>query len=170
MAPSARPTQRNALHPPVEKPESELKSEEDGSSRPVARLDVAYPMMRKVASSLVEDEVTRLRGRRSERQPHRTHSRDGHRGTATLAGPRIAIARPARATHRRGRQGPAGVTGRCCGGGAWRASCAPRGRSAWSRVIKPSRRSSRPWRNRLERDGLDSSAASLENGGDCLPS
>jgi hypothetical protein len=48
-----------------------------------------------VASSLVEDEVTRLCGQRYERQPHRTHTRYGHqRGTATLAGQKIAIARP----------------------------------------------------------------------------
>jgi putative transposase len=48
-----------------------------------------------IASSLLEDEVTRLCGRRSERQPHRTHTRYGHqRGTATLAGQKIAIARP----------------------------------------------------------------------------
>jgi hypothetical protein len=37
-----------------------------------------------VASSLLEDEVTRLCGPRSERQPHRTHTRYGHQpGTAT---------------------------------------------------------------------------------------
>ena len=30
------------------------------------------------ASSLLEDEVTRLCGRRHERQPHRTHTRYGH--------------------------------------------------------------------------------------------
>src|SRR5262249_52249703 len=48
-----------------------------------------------VASSLLEDEVARLCGRRHERQPHRTHTRYGHqRGTATLAGQKIAIARP----------------------------------------------------------------------------
>ena len=48
-----------------------------------------------VASSLLEDEVTRLCGARSERQPHWTHTRHGHqRGTATLAGQKIAIARP----------------------------------------------------------------------------
>ena len=48
-----------------------------------------------VASSLLEDEVTRLCGRRYERQPHRTHTRYGHqRGTATLAGQKIPIARP----------------------------------------------------------------------------
>ena len=48
-----------------------------------------------VASSLLEDEVTRLCGPRSERQPHRTHTRYGHqRGTATLAGQKIPIARP----------------------------------------------------------------------------
>ena len=47
------------------------------------------------ASSLLEDEVTRLCGRRYERQPHRTHTRYGRqRGTATLAGQKIAIARP----------------------------------------------------------------------------
>jgi len=40
-----------------------------------------------IASSLLEDEVARLCGRRSERQPHRTHTRYGHqRGTAILAG------------------------------------------------------------------------------------
>jgi hypothetical protein len=48
-----------------------------------------------VVSSLLKDEVTRLCGRRYERQPHRTHTRYGHqRGTATLAGQKIAIARP----------------------------------------------------------------------------
>ena len=48
-----------------------------------------------VASSLLEDEVTRLCGRRYERQPHRTHTRYGRqRATATLAGQKIAIARP----------------------------------------------------------------------------
>src|SRR5262249_48360718 len=48
-----------------------------------------------VASSLLEDEVTRLCGPRSERQPHRTHTRYGHeRGTATLAGQKIPIACP----------------------------------------------------------------------------
>jgi hypothetical protein len=48
-----------------------------------------------VASSLLEDEVTRLCGPRSERQPHRTHTRYGHqRGRATLAGQKIPIARP----------------------------------------------------------------------------
>ena len=48
-----------------------------------------------VVSSLLEDEVTRLCGPRYERQPHRTHTRYGHqRGTATLAGQKIAITRP----------------------------------------------------------------------------
>src|SRR5215475_6130319 len=48
-----------------------------------------------VASSLLEDEVTPLCGRRHERQPRRTHTRYGHQqGTATLAGQKIAIARP----------------------------------------------------------------------------
>ena len=38
--------------------------------------------------------MTRLCGRRYERQPRRTHTRYGHqRGTATLAGQKIAIAR-----------------------------------------------------------------------------
>jgi transposase-like protein len=47
-----------------------------------------------VASSLLEEEVTRLCGPRYERQPHRTHARYGHeRGTATLAGQRIVISR-----------------------------------------------------------------------------
>src|SRR4029077_15603829 len=48
-----------------------------------------------VVSSLLEDEVTRRGGPRSERQPQRTHTRYGHqRGTATLAGQKIPIARP----------------------------------------------------------------------------
>jgi putative transposase len=48
-----------------------------------------------VASSLLEDEVTRLCGRRYERRPDRTHTRYGHqRGTAALAGQKIAIERP----------------------------------------------------------------------------
>jgi putative transposase len=48
-----------------------------------------------VASSLPEHEVTRVCGRRHERRPHRTHTRYGHqRGTATMAGQKIAIARP----------------------------------------------------------------------------
>ena len=134
-----------------------MKSEEGGSSRPVARLDVGFPSTEEggtalrrayakrqashkpeparsadptvapgreiqlpldrdellglmqdslealalelgmlVASSLLEDEVTLLCGRRYERQPDRTHTRYGHqRGTATLAGQKIAIARPA---------------------------------------------------------------------------
>ena len=62
-----------------------------------------------VASSLLEDEVTRLCGARYERQPHRTHTRYGHqRGTATLAGQKIAIARPRVRRSRRRRRGPAG--------------------------------------------------------------
>ena len=56
---------------------------------------VALKLGMLVASSLLEDEVTRLCGRRPERQPHRTHTRYGHQqGTATLAGQKIAIARP----------------------------------------------------------------------------
>lgn len=48
-----------------------------------------------VAPGLLEDEVTRLCGRRYERQPDRVHTRYGHqRGTATLAGQKIAIERP----------------------------------------------------------------------------
>jgi transposase-like protein len=48
-----------------------------------------------VASSLLEDEVTRLCGPRYQRQPGRTHTRYGHqRGVATLAGQKIAIERP----------------------------------------------------------------------------
>src|SRR5262245_55869709 len=48
-----------------------------------------------VASSLLEDEVTRLCGPRYWRQPGRSHTRYGHqRGVATLAGQKIAIERP----------------------------------------------------------------------------
>ena len=48
-----------------------------------------------VASGLLEDEVTRLCGRRYERQPERVHTRYGHQqGVATLAGQKVAIARP----------------------------------------------------------------------------
>jgi putative transposase len=48
-----------------------------------------------VASSLLEDEVTRLCGRRYERQPERVHTRYGHQqGVATLAGQKVAIKRP----------------------------------------------------------------------------
>ena len=48
-----------------------------------------------VAAGLLEDEVTRLCGRRYERRPDRTHTRYGHQqGTATLAGQKIALERP----------------------------------------------------------------------------
>jgi putative transposase len=48
-----------------------------------------------VAAGLLEDEVTRLCGRRYERRPDRTCTRYGHqRGTATLAGQKIALERP----------------------------------------------------------------------------
>ena len=48
-----------------------------------------------VASSLLEDEVTRLCGPRYQRQPDRTHTRHGRqRGVATLAGQKVAIERP----------------------------------------------------------------------------
>ena len=48
-----------------------------------------------VASGLLEDEVTRLCGRRYERRPDRTHTRYGHqRGTATSAGQKLTITRP----------------------------------------------------------------------------
>jgi transposase-like protein len=48
-----------------------------------------------VAAGLLEDEVTRLRGHRYQRRPDRTCSRYGHqRGTATLAGQKIALPRP----------------------------------------------------------------------------
>jgi len=48
-----------------------------------------------VAAGLLEDEVTRLCGRRYERRPDRTCTRYGHqRGTATLAGQKIALGRP----------------------------------------------------------------------------
>jgi transposase-like protein len=56
-----------------------------------------------VASSLLEDEVTRLCGPRYQRQPDRSHTRYGHqRGVATLAGQKIAIERP-RVRHTDGR-------------------------------------------------------------------
>ena len=43
-----------------------------------------------VASGLLEDEVTRLCGRRYERQPERVHTRYGHQqGVATLAGQKV---------------------------------------------------------------------------------
>jgi hypothetical protein len=46
-----------------------------------------------VASSLLEDEVTRLCGRRYERQPHPTHTRYGHQpGTATESRNRASAA------------------------------------------------------------------------------
>jgi putative transposase len=48
-----------------------------------------------VASSLLEDEVNRLCGQRYQRQPERLHTRYGHQqGVATLAGQKVAIARP----------------------------------------------------------------------------
>ena len=48
-----------------------------------------------VASGLMEDEVTRLCGRRYERQPERVHTRYGHQqGIATLAGQKVSITRP----------------------------------------------------------------------------
>ena len=56
-----------------------------------------------VASSLVEDEVTRLCGLRYQRQADRTYTRYGHqRGVATLAGQKVAISRP-RVRHTDGR-------------------------------------------------------------------
>ena len=48
-----------------------------------------------VASAILEDEVTRLCGRRYERPPERRHTRYGHqRGVATLAGQKLPIERP----------------------------------------------------------------------------
>jgi putative transposase len=48
-----------------------------------------------VASAILEDEVTRLCGRRYERQPGRRHTRYGHqKGVATLAGQKLPIDRP----------------------------------------------------------------------------
>ena len=48
-----------------------------------------------VAFGLMEDEVTRLCGRRYQRQPERVHTRYGHQqGVATLAGQKVAITRP----------------------------------------------------------------------------
>ena len=48
-----------------------------------------------IATALLEDEVTRLCGRRYERQPDRTLTRYGRqRGVATLAGQKLPIERP----------------------------------------------------------------------------
>ncbi len=48
-----------------------------------------------VALGMMEDEVTRLCGRRYERQPERVHTRYGHQqGVATLAGQKVSITRP----------------------------------------------------------------------------
>jgi putative transposase len=48
-----------------------------------------------VAFGLMEDEVTRLCGRRYERQPERVHTRYGRQqGVATLAGQKVAITHP----------------------------------------------------------------------------
>jgi hypothetical protein len=48
-----------------------------------------------VAIALLEDEVTRLCGRRYQRQRERRHTRYGHqRGVATLAGQKVPIDRP----------------------------------------------------------------------------
>jgi transposase-like protein len=48
-----------------------------------------------VASAILEDEVSRLCGRRYERRPDRTHTRYGRqRGVATLAGQKLPIDRP----------------------------------------------------------------------------
>ena len=48
-----------------------------------------------VASAILEDEVTRLCGRRYERQPERRHTRYGHQhGAATLGCQKLPIDRP----------------------------------------------------------------------------
>jgi putative transposase len=48
-----------------------------------------------VASAILEDEVTRLCGRRYQRQPGRSHTRYGHqRGVVMLAGQKLPIERP----------------------------------------------------------------------------
>jgi transposase-like protein len=48
-----------------------------------------------VASSILEDEVTRLCGARYQRQPERTHTRYGHQsGVVTLGGQKLPIDRP----------------------------------------------------------------------------
>jgi hypothetical protein len=54
-------------------------------------LDLGLP----VAAGLLEDEVTRLCGRRYQRRPNRTHTRyRRQRGEATLAGQKVAIEQP----------------------------------------------------------------------------
>jgi transposase-like protein len=56
---------------------------------------LAFELGLLVASAILEDEVTRLCGRRYERQPERRHTRYGHqRGVATLAGQKLPIERP----------------------------------------------------------------------------
>jgi putative transposase len=56
---------------------------------------VAIELGMLVASSLLEDEVTRLCAQRYQRQSKRVHTRYGHRqGVATLAGQKVAITRP----------------------------------------------------------------------------
>src|SRR5262249_55486520 len=48
-----------------------------------------------VATALLEDEVTRLSGRRYQRQPDRSHARYGRqRGVVLLAGQKLPIDRP----------------------------------------------------------------------------
>jgi hypothetical protein len=48
-----------------------------------------------VAAGLLEDEVTRLCGRRYQHQPKRVRTRYGHQqGIATLAGQKVSIRRP----------------------------------------------------------------------------
>jgi transposase-like protein len=56
--------------------------------------DLAVELGLMVASAILEDEVTRLRGRRYQRQPGRSHTRFGHqRGVVMLAGQKLLIER-----------------------------------------------------------------------------
>jgi hypothetical protein len=103
-----------------------------------------------VASSLLEDEVTRLCGRRHERQPHRTPTLYGHQRVR------------ARVTCRRD-----GAMRRWCAAGLLRAESRSRraeGHRAMPTLIKALEESA-------QHDGLESSAAARENDrGNHLPS
>ena len=121
-----------------------------------------------VASSLLEDEVTRLCGPRHERQPHRTHTRYGHqRGTATLAGQKIAIARPRVRRTDGGGEVPLETYARLQAPEAMPEAVL---RRMVRGVSTRDYEKSRPWRNPPEHDGLESRAAREDGGRNHLPS
>jgi hypothetical protein len=123
-----------------------------------------------VASSLLEDEVTRLCGPRHERQPHRTHTRYGHqRGAATLAGQKIpkrgawtrdpiesALSVTRRVTARVTRWRDGDMRRRWCVAGLLRAESQFRrvkGHRALTTLIKALEESTRARRSGIERGG-----------------